>query len=93
MMWIASSCMLLVSPDPRFQGVETKRRSGTTVGDPIETNTAGEFYARKEGDLYVGSVKGNLGCVARPALPIDSDTNGVLHRCPATWSPQHSSHL
>ena len=53
--------MLPVSPDPGFREVETKRRSGTTVGDPIETNTAGEFYARKEGDLYVGSVKGNLG--------------------------------
>ena len=60
-MWITSSCMLPVSPDPGFMGVETKRRSGTTVGDPIEKNTAGEFYARKEGDLYVGSVKGNLG--------------------------------
>ena len=60
-MWITSSCMLPVSPDPGFREVETKRRSGTTVGDPIETNTAGEFYARKEGDLYVGSVKGNLG--------------------------------
>ena len=51
------------------------------MGDPIETNTAGEFYARKEGDLYVGSVKGNLGCVTRPALPIDSDANEALPRC------------
>ena len=73
--------------------METKRQSGTAVGNPIETNTAGEFYARKEGDLYVGSVKGNLGCVARPALSIDSDTNEALRRRPATWSPQHSSHL
>ena len=28
------------------------------MGDPIETNTAGEFYARKDGYLIVGSVKG-----------------------------------
>ena len=48
------------------------------MGDPIETNIAGEFYVRKDGDLNVGSVKGNLGCVARPALPIDSDVNEAL---------------
>ena len=57
MMWITSSCTPPVSPEPGCRGVETKRRSGTTVGDPIETNTTGEFYAKEEGDLYVGSVK------------------------------------
>ena len=35
---------------------------GTTVGDPIEANAAGEVFHRSD-DLIVGSVKGNLGHV------------------------------
>ena len=35
---------------------------GTTVGDPIEANAAGEVFNRSD-DLIVGSVKGNLGHV------------------------------
>ena len=35
---------------------------GTTVGDPIEANAAGEVFRRND-ELIVGSVKGNLGCV------------------------------
>ena len=45
---------------------------GTTVGDPIEANAAGEIFYRDE-DLIVGSVKGNLGSVPltfRPSLLI-----------------------
>ncbi|KAJ6487079.1 hypothetical protein C8R47DRAFT_951995, partial [Mycena vitilis] len=34
--------------------------TGTSVGDPIEANAAGEIFARQE-HLDVGSVKGNLG--------------------------------
>ncbi|KAJ7609191.1 hypothetical protein DFH06DRAFT_1247461 [Mycena polygramma] len=34
--------------------------TGTSVGDPIEANAAGEIFARKE-YLDVGTVKGNLG--------------------------------
>ena len=35
---------------------------GTTVGDPIEANAAGEIFHRSD-DLIIGSVKGNLGFV------------------------------
>ncbi|KAJ7200302.1 hypothetical protein GGX14DRAFT_572065 [Mycena pura] len=34
--------------------------TGTSVGDPIEANAAGEIFARGE-DLNVGTVKGNIG--------------------------------
>ena len=62
--------MLRVSSNLRFPAVETKRRPGTSVGDPLEVNAAGEFYARKDGHLIVGSVKGNIGCAARSAFLI-----------------------
>lgn len=43
--------------------------SGTTVGDPIEANAAGEIFARED-EVYVGSVKGNTGLVLqRQVLP------------------------
>lgn len=35
---------------------------GTSVGDPIEANAAGELFSRKD-DVLIGSVKGNLGLV------------------------------
>ena len=38
------------------------------MGDPLETNVAGEFYARKNDHLIVGSVKGNIGCAARSSF-------------------------
>ena len=34
------------------------------MGDPLEVNAAGEFYARKGDHLIVGSVKGNIGWAA-----------------------------
>ena len=34
------------------------------MGDPLEANAAGEFYARKDDHLIIGSVKGNIGWVA-----------------------------
>ena len=76
-MRITSSRMLPVSPDPGFRGVETQHRSETAV-DPVKTDAAGEFYAWRNGDLYVGSVKGNLECVVGPALSIDSNANEAL---------------
>jgi len=54
---------------------------GTTVGDPIEANAAGEVFHRSD-DLVVGSVKGNLGCVyITPGqfLRVDSLTALRLH--------------
>ena len=51
------------------------------MGDPIETNTAGEFYARKDGYLIVGSVKGNIGYFLIPALSIYCDANEIPPRC------------
>jgi hypothetical protein len=34
---------------------------GTSVGDRIEANAAGEIFARDTDSVPVGSVKGNLG--------------------------------
>ena len=52
---ITSYCSL----DPAFA------TTGTTVGDPIEANAAGEVFHRDD-DIIVGSVKGNLGYVFLP---------------------------
>ena len=52
------------------------------MGDPIETNTAGEFYARKNGHLIVGSVKGNIGCVTRFSVDSDADKASRGRRLP-----------
>lgn len=40
------------------------------MGDPLEANAAGEFYARKDDHLIVGSVKGNIGYVTKLALSV-----------------------
>lgn len=34
--------------------------TGTPVGDPIESNSGGELFGR-DGELLVGSIKGNFG--------------------------------
>ena len=40
------------------------------MGDPLEANATGGFYARKDDHLIVGSVKGNIGCAARSAFSV-----------------------
>ncbi|KAF5356753.1 hypothetical protein D9756_006516 [Leucocoprinus leucothites] len=35
--------------------------TGTSVGDPIEANAAGEIFCKNESRIKVGSVKGNIG--------------------------------
>ena len=76
-MWITSSYTLRVGSGLRFLGEVAKRRLGTSVGDPIETNTAGEFFARKDDHLVIGSVKGNVGYVVRSVFLVESGANEV----------------
>ncbi|KAF9653249.1 hypothetical protein BDM02DRAFT_3182788 [Thelephora ganbajun] len=47
--------------DPNDVDYVELHATGTSVGDPLEANAAGEFYARKDDHLIVGSVKGNIG--------------------------------
>jgi len=60
-MWTTLNYTLRVSSNLGFRRAEAKCQSGTSVGDPLEANAAGEFYARKDDHLIIGSVKGNIG--------------------------------
>ena len=66
------------------------------MGDPIETNAAGEFYGREGDHLIVGSVKGNIGWVAESVFSVDSDVDELPYlisaSVTATWSPRRSLH-
>ena len=64
------------------------------MGDPLEVNAAGEFYARKDDHLIVGSVKGNIGWATGFAFLVQPDTNEsfVAATSAVTSSLRHSLH-
>ncbi|KZO98150.1 hypothetical protein CALVIDRAFT_526415 [Calocera viscosa TUFC12733] len=53
--------------DPRTVDFVELHATGTSVGDPIETNAVGELFHRKD-ELIVGSIKGNMGHLENTAF-------------------------
>jgi Beta-ketoacyl synthase, C-terminal domain len=52
--------MLQVSSQPSLCSAQFDSVSGTAAGDPAEANWVGEAF-RREDELLIGSVKGNIG--------------------------------
>lgn len=46
-----------------FSGIITITLAGTSVGNPIEANAAGETFWKNGSSIRVRSVKGNIGYV------------------------------